>query len=112
MLMEIMGLHLPGAAFVNPNTPLRDALTARRAKRAVSRSGPGATPTRRSGGVVDERRRQRRRRPAGDRRLDQPHLHLVAMAAAAGIALTWDDFADLAEVTPLLARSIRTARPT
>jgi phosphogluconate dehydratase len=54
MLMEIMGLHLPGAAFVNPNTPLRDALTAAAARRAVAISiqGPEYTPI---GRVVDER---------------------------------------------------------
>src|SRR5207344_1007779 len=54
MLMEIMGLHLPGASFVNPNTPLRDALTAAAARRAAEIGAEGAeyTPI---GRVVDER---------------------------------------------------------
>ena len=73
MLMEIMGLHLPGTAFVNPGTPL-----ARRADRARrpsgrSRSPRSATTTRRSAADRRARHRQRRRRPARHRRLDQPH---------------------------------------
>ena len=73
MLMEIMGLHLPGATFVNPNTPLRDALTASRGARgrcdhrARQRLHAGRRDHRRA------RDRQRRRRPARHRRLDQPH---------------------------------------
>ena len=56
MLMEVMGLHLPGAAFINPGTPLRDALTGRGARDAPSRSatlGGDYTPI---GRVVDEKR--------------------------------------------------------
>ena len=73
MLMEIMGLHLPGASFVNPNTPLRDALTSGGGKaghgdhRGRQRVHPGRRDDRRAGGG------QRHRRPARDRRLDQPH---------------------------------------
>ena len=73
MLMEMMGLHLPGAAFVNPNTPLRDALTAAAARRAIAISAQGTeyTPI---GHVVDERAIvERHRRAARDRRLDQSH---------------------------------------
>ena len=104
MLMEIMGLHLPGASFVNPNTPLRDALTALGAKRAleISAKGNAFTPI---GHVIDERAVINGvvglHATGGSTNLT---IHLIAMAAAAGIALNWDDFADLAEVTPLLAR--------
>jgi phosphogluconate dehydratase len=104
MLMEIMGLHLPGASFVNPNTPLRDALTTLGAKRALEMSALGAdfTPI---GHVIDERAVVNGvvglHATGGSTNLT---IHMIAMAAAAGIALTWDDFADLAEVTPLLTR--------
>jgi phosphogluconate dehydratase len=104
MLMEIMGLHLPGASFVNPNTPLRDALTTLGARRALELTalGPAFTPI---GHVVDERAIVNGvvglHATGGSTNLT---IHLIAMAAAAGIHLTWDDFADLAEVTPLLAR--------
>jgi len=104
MLMEIMGLHLPGASFVNPNTPLRDALTEVGAKRALEliASGNAFTPI---GHVIDERAIVNGvvglHATGGSTNLT---IHLIAMAAAAGIALNWDDFADLAEVTPLRAR--------
>ena len=104
MLMEIMGLHLPGASFVNPNTPLRDALTMLGVKRALELTALGNeyTPI---GHVIDERAVVNGvvglSATGGSTNLT---IHLVAMAAAAGIALTWEDFADLAEVTPLLTR--------
>ncbi|MDE3176723.1 MAG: phosphogluconate dehydratase [Pseudomonadota bacterium] len=104
MLMEIMGLHLPGASFVNPNTPLRDALTELGAKRALELTARGNrfTPI---GHVIDERAVVNGvvglHATGGSTNLT---IHLIAMAAAAGIRLTWDDFADLAEVTPLLSR--------
>jgi len=104
MLMEIMGLHLPGASFVNPNTPLRDALTMLGAKRALELTALGSsfTPI---GHVIDERAIVNGvvglHATGGSTNLT---IHLIAMAAAAGVALTWDDFADLAEVTPLLTR--------
>ena len=104
MLMEIMGLHLPGASFVNPNTPLRDALTEVGAKRALElvASGNAFTPI---GHVIDERAIVNGvvglHATGGSTNLT---IHLIAMAAAAGVALNWDDFADLAEVTPLRAR--------
>ena len=104
MLMEIMGLHLPGASFVNPNTPLRDALTTLGAKRALEMTALGSsfTPI---GHVIDERAVVNGvvglHATGGSTNLT---IHQIAMAAAAGIRLTWDDFADLAEVTPLLTR--------
>jgi phosphogluconate dehydratase len=104
MLMEIMGLHLPNAAFVNPNTPLRDALTRAAAERAlqITASGNAYTPI---GRVLDERAFVNGIVGLMATGGSTNHtLHLVAMAAAAGIRLTWDDFADVSAVTPLLAR--------
>ena len=109
MLMEIMGLHLPGASFVNPGTPLRDALTQAAMQRAVANTGrhagsPGASAVcladilsvntivngiiglLATGGSTNHT------------------LHLVAMARAAGVLIDWDDFAELSHVVPLLAR--------
>ena len=104
MLMEIMGLHLPGASFVNPGTPLRDALTREATKRALSLTslGNNYTPI---GHILDEK--------AFVNGLVGLHatggstnhtMHLIAMAAAAGIQITWDDMSDLSDATPLLAR--------
>ncbi len=104
MLMEIMGLHLPGASFINPNTPLRDAITALGAKRALELTalGNAYTPI---GHIVDERAVVNGVVGLHATGGSTNHtIHLIAMAAAAGIALNWDDFADLAEITPLLTR--------
>jgi len=104
MMMEIMGLHLPGAAFINPNTPLRDALTHEAAKRALAMtaSGNDYTPV---GTVLDEKAFVNGIIGLHATGGSTNHtLHLVAMAAAGGILLTWDDFSDLAEVTPQLTR--------
>jgi len=104
MLMEIMGLHLPGSSFVNPGTGLRDALTAEATRRvlALTALGNSYTPV---GRVLDERAFVNGivglHATGGSTNLT---IHLIAMAAAGGISLAWDDFADLAEVTPLLAR--------
>lgn len=102
VLMEVMGVHMPGAAFVNPGTPLREALTRGAAARAVAlaqeeNSWLAATLDERSfvnavvglmatGGSTNHA------------------LHIPAMARAAGIVVSWDDFDALAKVTPLLAR--------
>lgn len=104
MVMEIMGLHLPGASFVNPNTPLRDALTKAATERAmaITALGNDYTPV---GRMLDERAFVNGVVGLHATGGSTNHtLHLVAMAAAAGIRLTWDDFADLAEATPLLTR--------
>ncbi|HVS77881.1 MAG TPA: phosphogluconate dehydratase, partial [Steroidobacteraceae bacterium] len=104
MLMEVMGLHLPGSAFVPPNTPLRDALTAAATRRAaqITALGRHYLPLCRTldecsivnaivgllatGGSTNHT------------------LHLVAIARAAGILIDWDDFSGLSDVVPLLAR--------
>ncbi len=104
MLMEFMGLHLPGSSFVNPNTQLRDALTVAGAQRALSLSalGNNYTPvfdilTERAfvNGIVGLHA------TGGSTNL---LIHLVAMARAGGIILDWEDFSDLSEVVPLMAR--------
>ncbi|MBV1707365.1 MAG: phosphogluconate dehydratase [Hyphomicrobiales bacterium] len=104
MLMEIMGLHMPGASFINPNTPLRDALTTEAAKRAlaITAAGNEYTPI---GRMIDERAIVNGVVGLHATGGSTNHtMHLVAMAKAAGITLTWDDFAALAEVVPLLTR--------
>src|SRR4051794_28038543 len=104
MLMEIMGLHLPGASFVNPGTPLRDALTKEAAKRAleITALGNAYTPV---GRVIDERAIVNAVVGLHATGGSTNHtIHLIAMAAAAGISLTWQDISDLSDVVPLLAR--------
>ncbi len=104
MLMEVMGLHLPGAAFVNPNTPLRDALTQAAAKRAarITALGEEYLPV---GRVIDERAIVNGIVGLLATGGSTNHtLHLVAIAHAAGITINWDDFSELSAVVPLLAR--------
>lgn len=102
MLMEFMGMHVPGAAFPNPGTPLREALTRAGARRAAALSDlegfsmaevidaraivNGVVGLHATGGSTNHT------------------LHLIAIARAAGLILTWDDMDALSAVTPLLAR--------
>lgn len=104
LLMEVMGLHLPGSAFIHPNTPLRDALTARAAERVLELSAMGNeyTPI---GHVIDERAIVNGIVGLLATGGSTNHtLHLVAAARAAGIVIDWTDFDDLSAVVPLLAR--------
>jgi phosphogluconate dehydratase len=104
MLMEIMGLHIPGASFVNPDTPLRDALTRAATRRALAITALGNeyTPV---GRVIDERAIVNGIVGLHATGGSTNHtLHLVAAARAAGITVGWDDFADLSAAVPLLAR--------
>ncbi|WP_026349994.1 phosphogluconate dehydratase [Bordetella sp. FB-8] len=104
MLMEIMGLHLPGSAFINPNTPLREALTYEAALRAVAISAQGErfTPI---AEVIDEKAIVNGIVGLLATGGSTNHtLHLVAIARAAGIHINWDDFSELSAVVPLLAR--------
>lgn len=104
MMMEVMGLHLPGAAFVNPNTPLRDALTAAAAQRAAKITGLGDS-YRPIGRIVDEKAIVNAMIGLMATGGSTNHfIHLPAIALAAGIEINWDDFAELSHVTPLLAR--------
>ena len=104
MLMEFMGLHLPGSSFVNPGTPLRDALTREGAKRALSLSalGNAYTPV---CDILDERAFANGivglMATGGSTNL---LIHLIAMARAGGIRLDWRDFEEISEITPLMAR--------
>ncbi|MFG6595540.1 phosphogluconate dehydratase [Sulfitobacter sp. 1A13368] len=104
MLMEFMGLHLPGASFVSPNGSLRDALTQEGAKRALALSALGNdyTPV---ASVLDEKAFVNGivglNATGGSTNL---LIHLIAMARAGGIILDWEDFSDISDVTPLLAR--------
>ncbi len=104
MLMDVMGLHLPGAAFITPNTPLRDALTAAAARRAVEITAQGKSylPV---GHVVDEKSIVNAVIALLATGGSTNHtLHLVAIAKAAGIVIDWDDFDALSAVVPLVTR--------
>src|SRR5579859_7477251 len=104
MLMEVMGLHMPGSAFVPPNTPLRDALTEAAAGRAarITALGDEHLPL---AHVVDEAAIVNAIVGLLATGGSTNHtLHLVAIARCAGIAITWDDFSDLSAVVPLLTR--------
>jgi phosphogluconate dehydratase len=103
-MMELMGLHVPSAAFVNPNTPLRDALTVAATQRAAAITGMGQDywPI---GRIVDERAIVNAIVGLMATGGSTNHfIHLPAIARAAGIEITWDDFAEISAVTPLLAR--------
>ena len=104
MLMEFMGLHLPGSSFVNPNTPLRDALTNEGARTALANSALGNS-YRPTCDILDEKAFVNGivglNATGGSTNL---LIHLVAMARAGGILIDWEDFSDLSEITPLMAR--------
>ncbi|KIN71332.1 phosphogluconate dehydratase [Sulfitobacter guttiformis] len=104
MLMEFMGLHLPSASFINPGAEIRDALTIEAARRALSLSdlGDNYTPvceilTEKAfvNGIVGLMA------TGGSTNL---LIHLIAMARAGGIILDWQDFSDISDIVPLLAR--------
>jgi len=104
MLMEIMGLHLPGSAFIHPHTPLRDELTAAAARRVLELTVERGnyTPI---GHVVDEKAVINGIVALMATGGSTNHtLHLVAMARAAGILIDWNDFDELSASVPLLAR--------
>ncbi|MEP5759714.1 MAG: phosphogluconate dehydratase [Litoreibacter sp.] len=104
MLMEFMGLHLPGASFVNPGTELRDALTAHGTKRAleITKLGNDYTPV---CDILDERTFVNGlvglMATGGSTNLI---IHILAMARAAGVLLELEDLSEISEVTPLMAR--------
>ena len=104
MLMEFMGLHLPGASFVNPNTPLREALTVAAVERALAVTALG-NDFRPVSSILDERAFVNGivglMATGGSTNLV---LHLPAMARAAGVILALEDFADLSGAVPLMAK--------
>ncbi len=104
MLMEVMGLHLPGSAFVNPNTPLREQLTLAAAERAceITALGDEYTPIGRS---VDEKAIVNAMVGLCASGGSTNHaIHLVAIARAAGIIIDWNDLDEISRATPLLMR--------
>ena len=104
MLLEAMGLHVPGSAFVPPGTALRDALTRYAATRAAAITSLGAD-YRPLGRILDERALVNGIVTLLATGGSTNHtIHLVAIAAAAGLAVNWDDFDDLSAVVPLMAR--------
>ena len=104
MLMEFMGLHLPGASFVNPGTPLRDALTIEATRRAAAITAQG-NDYRPVSDILDEKAFVNGivglMATGGSTNLV---IHLPAMARAAGVILDIEDFNDLSAVTPLMAK--------
>ncbi|HHG4513398.1 TPA: phosphogluconate dehydratase [Pseudomonas aeruginosa] len=104
LLVEVMGLHLPGASFVNPNTPLRDELT-REAVRQASRLTPENGNYVPMAEIVDEKAIVNSVVALLATGGSTNHtLHLLAIAQAAGIQLTWQDMSELSHVVPTLAR--------
>ncbi|MGL4311632.1 MAG: phosphogluconate dehydratase [Paracoccaceae bacterium] len=104
MLMEFMGLHLPGAAFINPNTPLRQALTVAATERALEITALG-NDYRPVSAILDERAFVNGivglMATGGSTNLV---LHLPAMARTAGIELDLQDFAEISDAVPLMAK--------
>ena len=104
MLMEFMGLHMPGAAFVNPGTPLREALTVAATEKALSITALG-NDYRPVGHILDERAFVNGivglMATGGSTNLV---LHLPAMARAAGVEITLEDFSDISAIVPLMAK--------
>ena len=104
LLLEAMGLMVPGAAFVAPGTPLRDALTRASAWRAAALAGRPDEPAS-FAEIVDEKSIVNAVVTLMATGGSTNHtLHLVAMARAIGLELTWEDMSDISAVTPLLAR--------
>lgn len=104
MLMEVMGLHLPGTAFVPPNTPLRNALTAEAGRRVAQATALGSS-YRPLCATFDERAVVNGIVGLLATGGSTNHtIHLVAIARAAGLRIDWDDFSALSEVVPLLTR--------
>jgi phosphogluconate dehydratase len=104
MLLEVMGLHLPGTAFVNPNTPLRDALTIAAAEQAcrITHLGDDYRPI---GRTIDEKAIVNAMAGLAATGGSTNHaIHLVAIARAAGIVIDWNDLDAISRVVPLLAR--------
>ena len=111
MLLEAMGLHVPGAAFVHPHAPLREALTRAAVETVLQRvQGARYLPI---GRLVDERVIVNAMVALLATGGSTNHLiHWVAVAHAAGILIDWSDFAELSAATPCWRACIRTAART
>ncbi|MBX9642753.1 MAG: phosphogluconate dehydratase, partial [Novosphingobium sp.] len=104
MMMEMMGLHVPGASFVPPNTPLRSALT-RKAVHRLAEIGRESEDYRPMGRVVDEKAIVNAAVGLLATGGSTNHaIHIPAMARAAGIRIDWEDLDELSEAVPLIAR--------
>ena len=104
LVVEIMGLHLPGSSFVNPGTPLRDALTDAAARQVTRITDLGDT-YRPIGHIVDAKAIVNGLVGLLATGGSTNHtMHLVAVARAAGYIVNWDDFADISSAVPLLTR--------
>ena len=105
MLLEAMGLHVPGAAFVHPHAELREALTREAVRTALSIARPAGSRFLPIGRLVDERTIVNAMAALLATGGSTNHLiHWVAVARAAGIVIDWTDFSELSAVVPLLAR--------
>jgi len=104
MMMELMGLHVPGSAFIKPTDPLRDSLTVSATQRVLNMTH-GSDDYRALGYMVDEHAIINAIVGLLATGGSTNHtLHLVAIARAAGIIIDWNDFSELSKVVPLLAR--------
>jgi phosphogluconate dehydratase len=104
LVVEVMGLHLPGSSFVNPGTELREALTHAAAKQItrITDLGDNYMPI---GHIVDAKAMVNGLIGLLATGGSTNHtMHLVAVARAAGFIVNWDDFADLSRATPLITR--------
>ena len=104
LLMEAMGLHLPGSSFINPYTPLRDELTKAAAEQAcrITSLGSDYRPLYQ---VIDEKAIVNGIVALLATGGSTNHtMHIIAMARAAGVIVNWDDMSDLSDVVPLLTR--------
>lgn len=103
LIIEIMGLHLPGASFVHPNSPLREALTRAAAKQVAGMSdlGDNYMPI---GHIIDAKSIVNGLVALLATGGSTNHtMHLVAIAQAAGYTINWDDFSDISNIVPLIA---------
>ncbi|AAV88992.1 6-phosphogluconate dehydratase [Zymomonas mobilis subsp. mobilis ZM4 = ATCC 31821] len=104
MVMEVLGLHMPGSAFVTPGTPLRQALT-RAAVHRVAELGWKGDDYRPLGKIIDEKSIVNAIVGLLATGGSTNHtMHIPAIARAAGVIVNWNDFHDLSEVVPLIAR--------
>jgi phosphogluconate dehydratase len=102
MMMELMGLHIPNAAFINPGTPLRQALTRAAVHRLTELAKSGERPL---GHVIDEKAIVNAMVGLVATGGSTNHfIHLPAIARAAGIRIDWTDFAELSAAVPLITR--------
>jgi phosphogluconate dehydratase len=104
MMVEMMGLHLPGSSFVNPNTPLRDALTKSATEQVLKYTAMG-DDFRPIGHMINEKAIVNAIVGLMATGGSTNHtMHLVAIAKAAGIIINWDDFDKITKIIPLLTR--------